>query len=171
MFTAVEIKILAGVGLLIAVLVGIGLWNKHQQAIGAAESRATLAEERASQAHLDLAAEKQNRAEETRRTNAIQEKANVADQQASAARADAAAARSAGDRLRNRLAAADRARGAAGCAPVAGASAPGPDEAPRLVSFDVFEGLRGVAGQAIAYADDLNVRLNACVASYDALTP
>lgn len=162
MLTTLEIKVLAGVGLLGAVLVGVGLWQSHERSLGKAEAQAD-------QAQRDLQTEKSARAEEQRRTAAVQEKANAADQQASAARADAAAARTAGDRLRVRLAAAERSRitsnPAASCA-----GATGSGDTPELVPFDMFEGLRVMAGQASAYADDLSVRLNTCVASYEALS-
>lgn len=164
MFSAAEIKLAIGAGMLVVLLVGFGLWSSHERSIGEVVAHAD-------ELQRDLTAERDNRTESDRRTKQIQEKANAADQKASAAAADADAARSAGDRLRVRLAAAERARDSAVHPAVAGASAPGYDEAPQLVPFDMFEGLRVLAGQAIAYADDVTVRLDACVGAYDSLTP
>lgn len=141
-----------------------GVWGvlHHERTLGAAT-------EVAKQATRDLATEKANRVESDRRVTTIQEKANAADTQASAARADAVAARTAGDRLRVRLAAAQRANSAIHPA-AACASAPTGDT-PSTVPWDVFERFRDAAGQYAAFADDLSVRLDACVGSYGALTP
>lgn len=160
MFTALEIKILAGLALAAALLVGIWAYDKHQQSLGAAEFKAQAAEQA-------LAATQENLRESTRRTVVVQQEANHADQAASAARADADAAHSAGERLRLRLAAAERGR-TAGDPAAAGASATA--DAPGLVPYDVFESVRAAGERLAGYADQSRIAGQACERSYDALT-
>lgn len=151
-----------GIGLLVlAILSGLALFTAHEQGIGAAKAEAA-------QVKQALAGEQAARIESERRVVAIQQKADHADVQASAARADADAARSADDRLRLRLAAAERRRTAVDSA-TPGASAPA--DAPAFVPYDVFAGIDGAAGQLGDYADQLRISLDACIGSYNALTP
>lgn len=159
--TPLAVKALAGLALLAAILLGIGLWDAHQQALG--ESKAE-----AKQAAQALAAEQEARRETERRVTAIQENADHADQAASAARADADAARAADQRLRLRLAAAERRGAPADSA----ASDPGaPADSPTAVPYDVFSRVDDAAGQLGDYADQLRISLDACIGSYRALTP
>ena len=159
--TRLGIEAIAGALLLAAILIGITVYNNHERTLGAANAVAK-------QTAKDLAASIANQAVTAQRVTDVQEKANVADQKASAARADADAARTAGDRLRSRLAALQRASAAHPA--TACASAPTGDT-PSVVPYDVFERVRSAAGQFAAFADDLSVRLDACVGSYDALMP
>jgi hypothetical protein len=154
------VKILAGLALVAALLLGYGLWSAHEQSIGAAEVKAQAAEQA-------LAATQENLRESTRRVVAVNQKATDADQAASAARADADAAHSAGERLRLRLAAAERGR----AADHSSAADPGASAAsPSLVPYDVFEGVRSAGEQLAGYADQLRISLDACVGSYSSLT-
>ena len=160
MLTALDIKILAGLALVAAVLVGLWAYDSHEQALGAAEGRAKAAEQA-------LVGEQESRRESDRRAVAVSQEANHADQAASAARADADAARTADERLRLRLAAAERLPAAIGAsAPAPGATA----ESPAAVPFVVFDRIDGAAGQLADYADQLRISLDACVGSYGALT-
>lgn len=150
----------------IAILVAIaiaaaGLWGfvHHQRTLGKAE-------EVAAETQRALSASIANQAVSAQRVADLQEHAHAADVQASAARADVVAANSAGERLRVRLIATERRRTAADPA----ASSPGPAaSAPGLVPYDVFEGVRGAAGIFAAYADQLSVSLDTCLASYSSL--
>ncbi len=155
------IKALACLALFAALMLGLHLYDAHQQALGAATAEAA-------QAKQALAATQENLRESNRRVVAVQQKANDADAKASAARADADAARSADDRLRIRLAAAERRRAASNPA-APGASAPA--DTPAFVPYEVYAGIDDAAGQFGAYADQLRISLDACIGSYQALTP
>lgn len=158
---SMEAKAIA-LGVLALALLGAA-WGlvHHVETLGAAQAVAD-------QAKQALAGERAARAESDRRAVAVQQKADHADQAASAARADADAARTADQRLRLRLTAAERGRAAVNsCAADPGASA----SAPAFVPYDVFAGVDDAAGQLGAYADKLRVSLDACIGSYEALKP
>lgn len=161
MFTSFELKGIAAVVLVIGLCIGLYAYDNHQQALGAARAIAQ-------QAQQALAATQENLRESNRRTAAIEGTAHDADQAASAARADADAAHSAGDRLRVRLAAAERRR-AAGNPSAAGASAA--TDSPGLVPYDVFEGVRAAGERIAAFADQSRIAGLACERSYGALKP
>ena len=111
------------------------------------------------------------RTEEQRRTREVQEIADEAQKQLDVARDDADAARSAGERLRNRVAELTAALGrAAGKDPaVADASAPAEKTADLLADVQrrLDEATDGIAG----FADKAHAAGAACERGYDALTP
>ena len=158
---SLEAKAIAAAVLVLALLCAAWGLVHHFETLGAAQAVAD-------QAKQALAGEQAARAESDRRASAVQQKADHADQKASAARADADSARTAAERLRLRLAAAERGRAAVNsCAPDPGASA----SAPAFVPYDVFARVDDAAGQLGSYADQLRVSLDACIGSYRALTP
>ena len=161
MLSTLEVKILAGLGLMVALLFGIWAYNSHQQSIGAAQAKADAAAQA-------LAGERAARAESDRRAVAIQQEANHADQAASAARADADSARSAADRLRLRLAAAERSRSASD--PSATSAS-----APAGAAVDLYADVLGRTLEAArligAFADASRIAGLACQQSYSSLTP
>ena len=158
---SLEAKLIGGALAALALL--LALWGiaHHFETLGAAKFKAESAEKA-------LAATQENLRESTRREVVVQQEATHADQAASAARADADAAHSAGERLRLRLAAAERSRAASN--PGSAASGVSADS-PALVPFGVFEGVRSAGEQLAGYADQLRVSLDACIGSYRALTP
>lgn len=158
MFTALEAKILAAIAAIAAALIMFGLYTAHEQKLGAAEAVAV-------QAQQALAGERAARAESDRRTIAIQQKATNADQAASAARADADAAHSAGERLRQRIAALNRGAADHSAATPAGAASASAD----VVSADLFASVVYTAGRYAAIADAARIAGQACQQSYDAL--
>ena len=158
---SLEVRLIAGAAAL-AMVLGGAAWMVH------AHDARIRAEETAKQTAQALAATQENLRESTRRETKVQQEATHADQAASAARADADAARTADERLRLRLAAAERGR----AADHPGAAASGaPADRPALVPYDVFAGVDDAAGQLAGYADQLRVSLDACIGSYRALTP
>lgn len=159
MFSALELKLVAGLAALAAVLVMFGLYTAHEREVGAAAIRAQAAEQA-------LTAAQDSIRETNRRTDAVQQKAIDADHAASAARADADAAAAAGDRLRERIAALNRA--GAGH-PAAAASSPANASAD-TVSADLFASVVYSAGRYAAIADAARIAGQACEQSYDALT-
>lgn len=158
--SALGVKVLAGLALVAALLLGYGLWQSHEQSLGAER-------EISKQTAQALVATQDNLRESNRRTVAVEGNAHAADLAASAARADADAAHSAGERLRLRLAAAERGRAASDpAATSAGATA----DAPGLVPYDVFESVRAAGERLAGYADQSRIAGQACERSYDALT-
>ena len=158
--SALAVKVLAGLALVAALLLGYGLWQSHEQSLGAER-------EISKQTAQALAATQENLRESNRRTVVVQQEATHADQAASAARADADAAHSAGERLRLRLAAAERGRAASDPA----AASPGATaDTPSLVPYDVFESVRAAGERLAGYADQSRIAGQACERSYDALS-
>lgn len=158
---SLELKAIAAAVAVAAALAGAAWFVHHERQIG-------VEREAAKQTAQALAGERAARAESDRRVVAVQQKADHADLAASAARADADAALSSADRLRIRLAAAERRRAAGDPAAAdAGASA----DLPTAVPYDVFARVDDAAGQLGSYADQLRVSLDACIGSYRALTP
>lgn len=160
MFSALELKLVTGLAALAAVLVMFGLYTAHEREVGAAAIRAQAAEQA-------LAGERASRIESDRRVVAIQGTAHAADQAASAARSDADAARSAGERLRLRLAAAEHSRSASNPAT---ASSGAPEAQATGVPADLFWRVVESAGRYAAIADDAMIAGQACEAGYDGLT-
>jgi len=109
------------------------------------------------------------RAEEARRTAAVQKEADHARQDLARAQADAVVAADAGQRLRIALAAALRRSAAAPSAPAASGSTPA-DPAADLLER-VQRGLDEAANGIAAHADAASIAGAACVRSYEALTP
>lgn len=153
------IKVLAGLALLAAVMVGLHLYDVHQQELGAAQFKADAAAQA-------LAAEQEAHRESDRRAVAIQGIAHDADQAASAARADADAAHSAGDRLQQRFAALRRSAALNSAASASGTA--GSDTGD--LSAYVFRSVREMAGRYAAIADQARISGSGCEQSYDALT-
>ena len=109
------------------------------------------------------------RAEERRRTEAVQEIANEAQSKLDQALADAGAARSAGERLRDRIAQLTAACRAAASNPDA-ANAGAPAEVPADLLADVQRRLDEAADGIAGFADKSSAAGKACERSYDALT-
>ena len=109
------------------------------------------------------------RAEEQRRTAAVQEIANEAQKELDVARSDADAARSAGERLRDRIAQLTAACRAAASNPDA-ANAGAPAEVPADLLADVQRRLDEAADGIAGFADKSAAAGKACERSYDALT-
>ena len=158
---SLEAKLIGGTLAVLALL--LALWGvaHHFETLGAAAFKAQAAEQA-------LAAAQENLRESNRRTVAVQQEATHADQAASAARADADAARTADQRLRLRLVAAERGRAASDSSTADPGS---PASSPATVPYDVFSRVDDAAGQLGDYADQLRVSLDACIGSYRALTP
>lgn len=108
-------------------------------------------------------------AEERRRTEAVQEIANEAQSKLDQALADAGAARSAGERLRDRIAQLTAACRAAASNPDA-ASSGAPAEATADLLADVQRRLDEAADGIAGFADKSAAAGKACERSYDALT-
>lgn len=109
------------------------------------------------------------RAEEQRRTAAVQKEADEAKSQLAQSRRDEAAARSAGERLRQRLAAlAARACSAPGGAPAADGGAAAAAAGNLLA--DVQRRLDEAADDLARFADAAAIAGRACERSYNALT-
>lgn len=153
------IKVLAGLALIAAVMVGLHLYDVHQQELGAAQFKAQAAEQA-------LTATQENLRESNRRAAAINQKAINADQAASAARVDADAVSTANQRLRQRIATLNRDATDHSAPAVPGASNSTAD----VVSADLFTGVVDTAGRYAAIADAARIAGQACEQSYDALT-
>lgn len=150
---------LLAIGLVGALFLGYHAWAKHQQGIGYAKAQGEY------QAR-ELAAVQAARAEEQRRTQAVQEIAHETDAALARARADHAAAVGAGQRLRQQLAAAH----AAACrAAPAGAGLPAAAAGDLLA--DVQRRLDEAADAIAQHADAASAAGAACQRSYEALTP
>ncbi|URI08768.1 DUF2514 domain-containing protein [Aquincola tertiaricarbonis] len=161
----------AAAGVLVVLLgllaVQTGRLQRAETAIQA--ERAGRAQDKATAAVAAASAVMAARAEEQRRTAAMQETVDVAQEQIAAARRDARAADGAADRLRQHVAAlASRCGGpasdpaaAAGSAPAAGAG---------LVLADLFSRADERAGQLAEYADQARIAGQACERAYQALT-
>ena len=117
----------------------------------------------------ELAAVNAARAEEARRTAAVQKEADHARQDLARAQADAAAAADAGQRLRAALAAARRSCPAASGSPAAVGSPPADPTADLLERLQrrLDEAADGIA----AHADAARIAGQACQRAYEALTP
>lgn len=116
----------------------------------------------------ELAAVNAARAEEARRTAAVQKEADHARQDLTRAQADAAAAADAGQRLRAALAAARRSCPAAAGSPAAVGSPPA-DPAEGVLA-DVQRRLDEAADGIAAHADAARIAGQACQRAYNALT-
>ena len=116
----------------------------------------------------ELAAVNAARAEEARRTAAVQKEADHARQDLTRAQADAAAAADAGQRLRAAIAAARRSCPAASGAPAAVGSPPA-DPAEGVLA-DVQRRLDEAADGIAAHADAARIAGQACQRAYNALT-
>lgn len=155
------VKILAGLALVAALLLGYGLWSAHEQSIGAAIVRADNAQKA-------LAGERAARVESDRRVAAQQENLHEDERFAAARAADAAGLDAVVGRLHD-----DAARGRLGPVnPAASAAGPAASvpTAP-VVSADLY--LRAVdAAAALAkYADCLRGVSELCARDYDSLKP
>lgn len=116
----------------------------------------------------ELAAVNAARAEEARRTAAVQKEADHARQSLARAQADAAAAADAGQRLRAALSAARRSCPAAsGATPAVGSPPADPAEG---VLADVQRRLDEAADGIAAHADAARIAGQACQRAYNALT-
>ena len=135
----------------------------HANAVSAFNAAAAKAEREARQAVEDA------RTEERRRTDAVQEIANEAQSKLDQALADAGVARSAGERLRERIAQLTAACRAAASNPGA-ASSGAPAEATADLLADVQRRLDEAADGIAGFADKSAAAGKACERSYDALT-
>lgn len=163
MFTALEIKILAGLALAAALLLGLHFYDAHQRALGAAENKAEVA-----QASMKIA---QDNATKSAQIVATQQGViHDAQVQASASSAAAARAAAARDAFRVQLDAYVSAS--------RGPHYPGPASGSEAISGgDPIGVLADVLGRADAraditegVADARRIRATACERAYDALS-
>lgn len=162
MFTALEIKILAGVALVVALLLGVWAYNKHEQALGAASLRAEVAEVGASQAISSAA-------KSATMLAATQETVHVAQAQLQAASAAAGAA----DRQRTALLVqlAELRRRAVSHDPAASSGSPSLDGGDAIgVLADVLGRSDARASIVDELADRRRIRAEACERWADSLT-
>ena len=155
------IKILAGLALVLAICIGLGLWGAHQEALGRAQADAA-------QAQQALAGERAARAESDRRVASQQENLNEDQRFASARAADAAGLDAVARRLHD-----DAARGRLGAADPAAAAASqgsGMPAAP-MVRADVYFRALDAAVVLAKHVDCLHGVSELCARDYDALTP
>ena len=160
--SALAVKVLAGLVLIAALLVGVGLWNAHQQSLGAEKVRAEVATAAAAQAASAAS-------ETERRLLATQETVHAAQAQLQAASADAGAA----DRQRAALLVQlDRLRASAmrGDPATAGRGSGVEGDDPIGVLADVLGRSDARASVVDLLADQRRIRAEACERSYDALT-
>lgn len=160
--SALAVKVLAGLALVAALLLGVGLWDAHQQALGAATVRADVATAAAAQAASAAT-------ETERRLAATQETVHVAQSQLAAASAAASAA----DRQRAALLVQlDRLRAGAvrGDPAAAGRGQDIQGDDPIGVLADVLGRSDARASVVDKLADERRIRAEACERSYDALT-
>src|SRR5690606_18289185 len=119
-------------------------------------------------AHGTVAATQAARAEEARRTAAVEEQRDVAQQQAQALELDVAAAASSADRLRRELDTLRRRGSACSAAtPNGGSGEQGTDTIGLLI--DVLTGMESVGREVAEYADLLRIAGAACEGALDAM--
>lgn len=156
-----------GIGCLLAVI-AVQTLRLGAEQTAHAETRAQHAEQLRAMFEAARLAEVAARAEEQRRSAALQKAADDATQALDRARADAAAAADAGQRLRDRLAAV-----ASACRPAPShpaAAAPGPAaSAPADMLAYVQRRLDAAADGIAGHADAAATAGRACERSYDAL--
>lgn len=160
MLTALEIKILAGLALLAAVLLGLHFYDAHQQQLGEAQAQAAAAAQA-------LAGERAARAESDRRVAKQQENLNEDQRFASARAADAASLGAAVQRVRDTIATSSRPAAADPTASGASAAV----SATVVVRSDLLSSLVQRAADLAAAVDCQQSAGKLCAADYDALTP
>lgn len=140
-------------------------WRKDVQIAQAQQEKAQVLEEiaRATVASVQAA-----RAEEARRTAAVEEQRDIAQQQAQALAVDVAAAADTAGRLHSELDTLRR-RGSA-CSATAADGSPGqPGADPLGMLIDVLEGMESVGREVAEYADRVRIAGMACEGAYSAL--
>lgn len=140
-------------------------WRKDVQIAQAQQEKAQVLEEiaRATVASVQAA-----RAEEARRTAAVEEQRDIAQQQAQALAVDVAAAADTAGRLRRELDTL-RCRGSACSAAAADRSSGQPRADPLGMLIDVLEGMESVGREVAEYADRVRIAGMACEGAYSAL--
>lgn len=157
----------------VAVLVGLLGWQtvrlaneqrEHAETVEQHATELTKRERTARQAVEDA------RTEEQRRTKAAQEIADETQAQLDQARNDADAARTAGERLRQRVAALTASLGRGACKEPGAAGASPPAQATEDLLERVQRRLDEAADGIAGFADQAHAAGSACERSYDALT-
>ncbi|NYT25408.1 DUF2514 family protein [Alcaligenaceae bacterium] len=155
-----------------AVLLAVGLalgwtvngWRMDAKLARAESQHAQVLEQLAQGA---VASAQAARAEEARRTAAVEEQRDTAQQQAQALEVDVAAAADTAGRLRAELDTLRR-RGAACSAAVTGGGADQPGTDPIGLLIDVLTGMESAGREVAEYADGLKIAGTACERIYDA---
>lgn len=161
MLTSLEIKIVAGLALVVALLIGVWAYNAHEQALGAAQFKADAAEKA-------LAATQAAQAESTRREGVQQENLHESDRFNAQRALDARDLDAAAERVR--IAAASG-RLAPSNSAAAGPGQAGSMPAAAVVSAELFDRAVQMAVDASKLADCRGGVSELCARDYDALTP
>lgn len=160
MLTSLEIKILAGLALVVALLIGVWAYNAHEQALGAAQFKADAAEKA-------LAATQAAQAESTRREGVQQENLHESDRFNTQRAVDARDLDAVAERVRIAAASGRLAPGnSAAAAPSQAGSVP----AAAVVSAELFIRAVEMARDAAKSADCLRGIGELCAGDYGALT-
>lgn len=138
-------------------------WRKDVQIAQAQQEKAQVLEQIA---QATVASVQAARAEEARRTAAVEEQRDIAQKQAQALEVDVAAAADTAGRLRRELDALRR-RGSA-CSTAAADGSPGQSGADPLgMLIDVLEGMESVGREVAEYADRMRIAGMACEGAWD----
>jgi hypothetical protein len=168
----ISTKILSGALLVALAFIGLQSVRLANERTAHSETRAEHANQRTDWQRESRVAVETARAEEQRRTAAVQKEANEAENARLVAESNAAAAADAGQRMRGQLAALTARLRSATSGPAAPAAGPGVEGSDAL---DLLAGMLTRHSQELVdvgkYADRLRIAGQTCERSYDALTP